>query len=238
MQKTAQKSKGHKFKVFAKYERGEVTIAKIRESLILEITERGYHKTNVCDLVKRAGLTRGAFYNYWSSLDECIIDLLNHMEDESQGHIPESLQEKKHISFTAESLRVIMTLVIKKQWKAGYLLLALLQEKEFSTKELQKRVRQSFEKHIRFWYDLIEADKKNKIISETVPADLTAMSITSHIGSILHLSAVKLPEFQARQEEALTYYINSLFTDSVRKKTRSILFIRTDSESRLAGFRE
>ena len=55
--------------VRAKYVKGEATLEKIREACLHEITTRGYHRTSVCEVVRRANLTRGAFYNYWNSLD-------------------------------------------------------------------------------------------------------------------------------------------------------------------------
>jgi AcrR family transcriptional regulator len=207
-----------KFKVFAKYEKGEQTLAKIREAVIVEIIERGYHQTNVCDIVKRAKLTRGAFYNYWNSLDECIIDVLNHIEDQSLKTDQDNSPNLKKASILIENLQQIMTLTVKNNWKAGYFHLSLLQEKNITSKELQKRMKLSFERVLEYWKGLLEEDKKKKIIQEKIPSDAAAMTLMSLTASILHLSVSKFDEYQHLQEESAVLFLNSILTDAYRKK--------------------
>jgi AcrR family transcriptional regulator len=208
----------NKFKVFAKYEKGEQTLVRIREAVIEEIVERGYHRTNVCDIVKRAKLTRGAFYNYWNSLDECIIDVLNDIEDHSLKTDQDYVLKSKKVSILIENLQQIMTLTVKNNWKAGYLLLSLFQEKNIPSKELQKRMKLSFERVLDYWKGLIDEDKKRKIIQEKIPSDAAAMTLMSLTASILHLSVSKFDEYQQLQEESAVFFLNSILTDSYRKK--------------------
>jgi len=115
-------------------------------------------------------------------------------------------------------MQLLMTKAVKKKWKAGYLLLSLIQEKDITSKDLHKRIKLSFSNVLKYWQDLIEEDKKNKIISEHVPSESAAMAVMSMIGSILHLSVSKIDEYQHLQEKSLIYFINSILNDSARKK--------------------
>src|SRR5512135_3555451 len=82
-------------KVQAKYLKGEITLDRMRQAAIQEISEKGYHRTSVCEIVRRAKLTRGAFYNYWNTLDECVIDIIHSVKDTAEKNpVAHELAEK------------------------------------------------------------------------------------------------------------------------------------------------
>lgn len=47
--------------------------ARIIAALAAEASERGYHAVTVSDLVKRAGISRGTFYENFSSKEDCFL---------------------------------------------------------------------------------------------------------------------------------------------------------------------
>ena len=69
--------------ISARYGRGEATLKKMRVAVLESIYANGFHQTTICEIVRRAKLTRGAFYNYWDSLHDCLADIISSCQRES-----------------------------------------------------------------------------------------------------------------------------------------------------------
>lgn len=206
-------------RIRARYEKGEITLRKIRDAAISEISEKGYHRTSVCEIVRKANLTRGAFYNYWDSLDDCLVDLLNAIPEESEEDqkYQKAASRIQHPSMTIRSIMQLLTLVMKKNWRAGYVLLALMQEKDLPGKALKKKIRESMDQVIGQWIELIEEDKKSKTIRPDVDSKMLAVAIMSQMSSILHLWELKYAEMRTLQENAFQHMLDSVLSDACKK---------------------
>ena len=207
-------------RIRARYGKGEITLRKIRDAAISEISEKGYHRTSVCEIVRKARLTRGAFYNYWDSLDDCLVDLLNAIPEEN-GKNPEfsdSIPGIPHPSRTVQSIVQLLTLVVKKNWRAGYVLLALMQEKDLPGKALKKKIRESLNQFQEQWIQRIEEDQKNRIILPDVNPGMLAVAIMSQMGMLLHFRELKYLEMRELQENAFLHMLDSVLTESCKKK--------------------
>lgn len=61
----------------------------IIESAISLFAERGFHSTSIQDITEHAGISKGAFYNYFSSKEEVMIALFHYYNDKITQTISE-----------------------------------------------------------------------------------------------------------------------------------------------------
>ncbi len=218
-------------KVKAKYLKGEATLEKLRQAAIQEVTEKGYHRTSVCELVRRADLTRGAFYNYWSSLDECIIDLLHSikesMENDPVFYDYSERMKRHHPSLTVQWIMTVLSMFIKKNWRAGYVLMALIQDKEIPGKMLQKKLKEYVDVLRDEWMERIRTDQKAKIFRPDLDPGTVAVGLLSQVGLFLHMSDLKYMDYRKEQESSIVFFLNSCLTDATRK-TNSVKSVLLD----------
>ena len=59
------------------------------------ITEKGYDKTVISDIVKKAGVAQGTFYLYFSSKKALIPAIADHLLSITFGKIKEKAQDKE-----------------------------------------------------------------------------------------------------------------------------------------------
>ena len=67
--------------------RGRASSAEVTRHLLMEtarraFSERGYTRTTVQDILQGTGLSRGAFYRYFGSVDEVFVAVINAVVDE------------------------------------------------------------------------------------------------------------------------------------------------------------
>lgn len=66
----------------------------IIESAIKLIAKRGYHVTSVQDIVNECGISKGAFYNYFSSKEELYVEIFKYYFDSIKSRMAEIEKEK------------------------------------------------------------------------------------------------------------------------------------------------
>lgn len=81
----------------------------IQSSLEL-FTEKGFQQTSIQDIIKRANISKGTFYNYFSSKSECIIAILEQSRYEASLRRHELLlgQDPSDIEILAHQTAVLM----------------------------------------------------------------------------------------------------------------------------------
>lgn len=207
-------------KVRARYGKGEITLNRMRSAAIEEISLRGYHRTSVCEIVKRADLTRGAFYNYWNTLDDCVLDLIQHIEEDS--HINpdiKKLQNKtSHPSQIVGTVQILATMVLKKKWREGSLILALLHEKDLPGTPVKKNVKRYIDNRMREWKEHISNDQKAGIIRKELDPQAMALMLLSMIAGVFHQMNIKYTGLHTAYEKGVLEVLNDMLTDSYRRK--------------------
>lgn len=80
---------------------GQETRKKIYETAVSLFSKYGYDKVTIDDIVEKAGVSKGAFYNHFASKDQVIVEQFNHLETrykEWLDHVPAGMtsMEKLH----------------------------------------------------------------------------------------------------------------------------------------------
>ena len=73
------------------------TKSKILESAIKIFSEKGYFKTKVSDIVANANLSQGTFYNYFTNKDECFMEILKSLNNETIEKMNKIIDENQSL---------------------------------------------------------------------------------------------------------------------------------------------
>ncbi len=201
--------------VRAKYTKGEATLEKIREACIQEIVHRGYHHTSVCEIVRRAQLTRGAFYNYWVSLDHCISDLLLVIreimaEDPELARYHASLPDA---SFLVNTVRTVMHSVVERGSLYPLLPLALIAEKDLNNEELVTILNDYCAEVQGEYVAAIEADRESGYLRADLSSRPVAATVMLYLRGLLELNVVRPPALLADLGSGFRDYLAAHFTE-------------------------
>ncbi|MBX7058909.1 MAG: TetR/AcrR family transcriptional regulator [Leptospirales bacterium] len=209
-----QKENGRKL-VRAKYTKGEATLEKIRDACLDEIINRGYHHTSVCEIVRRAQLTRGAFYNYWVSLDHCISDLLLVIreivaDDKELMRYQNSLSDE---SALVRKVRGILYYVRERQMRYPLLPLSLLNEKDLNNDELQTILIDYCAQVQGEYHAAIQADEESGLLKSGVDSAASAVTVMLFLRGLLEVNVVRPPSLLENLEKGFAAYLGGLFSD-------------------------
>lgn len=201
--------------VRAKYVKGEATLEKIREACMEEIITRGYHHTSVCEIVRRARLTRGAFYNYWVSLDDCIADLILAVReivrnDAETKQFAETLDEPSEL---LKKLRVLLYFVLEKNYKYLVFPLSLLSEKDLANQELRALLAEYVESAREEWTEVVRLDQQSGLIRADLDAGAIAVGNMTFIRGMLDNSVLKFDSFVEPAKQSYLLFLRSVMTD-------------------------
>ncbi|MCR9141272.1 MAG: TetR/AcrR family transcriptional regulator [bacterium] len=197
--------------VRAKYVKGEATLEKIREACMEEIISFGYHRTSVCEIVRRANLTRGAFYNYWTSLDDCLADLIlaireivKNDEDAIEYH-----SKLNDPSATVKKIRVVHYLLQQK--KSPYMLLpmALLQEKTIANQELKDLLRTYLLTVKSEYLSVLNEDQAAGLLRDDIDTEVVSAAILNFFKGIFEKNVLEFDEFTEPLEAAFAHFLGS-----------------------------
>ncbi|MEQ9362729.1 MAG: TetR/AcrR family transcriptional regulator [Leptospirales bacterium] len=197
--------------VRAKYVKGEATLEKIREACMEEIISFGYHRTSVCEIVRRANLTRGAFYNYWTSLDDCLADLIlaireivKNDEDAIEYH-----SKLNDPSATVKKIRVVHYLLQQKKSPFMLLPMALLQEKTIAIQELKDLLRTYLLTVKSEYLSVLSEDQSAGIIRPEIDIEVVAAAILNFFKGIFEKNVLEFDEFTEPLETAFALFLSS-----------------------------
>ena len=72
--------------------------------------EKGFHETSVMDIIHEANISKGTFYNYFTSKNECLIAILQESREEASIRRHEMIfgQDPKDIHILSKQISVIM----------------------------------------------------------------------------------------------------------------------------------
>lgn len=83
---------------------------KVIESSLELFIEKGFQHTSIQDILERANISKGTFYNYFSSKTECVLAILEQARYEANLRRHELLigKDKKDLNIFAEQVMVLM----------------------------------------------------------------------------------------------------------------------------------
>ena len=208
--------------VKAKYTKGEATLDKIREATLEEIISRGYHRTSVCDIVKRAKMTRGAFYNYWPSLDACLSDLILAMQESIRNN-PDAVSYYNELSDPSETIKKVkltMYLVLSDKYRFILLPASLLQEKDLPGDALKQHLRDYMDDLNQEWIEVIQRDQEKHYIIPGLDPQTIASGIMNLMTGFFHNCELHYNEFSKPMENALILFLLASLTENYREEHR------------------
>lgn len=199
-----------------RYQRGEDTVKRMRKAFIEEVFLNGFHRVRICDISRRAKVTRGAFYNYWGSLQECLGDFLLIREGVEEEE-PFEDQEKKALnsSLVVRKIRELLSIRLNKELQSHYLPLVLLQEKSLFNAELSRLLRSCLQQIRKEWSKLIQRDQKAGLVRRNIERETSAVCILNFISGIIqnmnHESENE--ELNGPLKKAMSSFLCFLFTE-------------------------
>ena len=83
---------------------------KVLESCLQLFTHKGFHNTSIQDILQHAQISKGTFYNYFASKNECFLAILENRRYEASIRRFEILegQDKSDLNVLAEQVAVLM----------------------------------------------------------------------------------------------------------------------------------
>ncbi|MCB1174658.1 MAG: TetR/AcrR family transcriptional regulator [Leptospiraceae bacterium] len=208
--------------VKAKYSKGEQTLRKIREAALQAILSRGYHRTSVCELVKQSKLTRGAFYNYYNSLDDCLSDLIAAMQESIRNH-PDAIEYYQSLpdpSLTVKKVKLTMYLVIANKYRFILLPSVLLQEKDLPASGLRRQLETYMQQWNLEWLEVIKADQDSRAILPSLAPETIAAGIMNLLTGFFHNCEQNFQAFNTPMEQALVLFLLATLTEEYRENNR------------------
>ncbi len=91
---------------FSKNERDEIA-EKLKEGAKILAAKKGMKKTSVDSLVEYAGISKGAFYNFYKSKDELFLEVVEDWHTDIYGAALECLTEKNNLSAKNKASKAI-----------------------------------------------------------------------------------------------------------------------------------
>lgn len=72
--------------------------------------EKGFHETSIIDIIHEAQISKGTFYNYFTSKNECLIAILQESREDASNRRHELIfgQDPKDIHILAKQIAVLM----------------------------------------------------------------------------------------------------------------------------------
>lgn len=104
----------------------------IIESAIKLFAQNGFHLTSVQDIVDDCGISKGAFYNYFSAKEELHIAILKHYFEQMSMHFT---QIKDTYSDPREKLKAFLKFQFEQTSEQRELFVVFLREQSFSINE-------------------------------------------------------------------------------------------------------
>ena len=92
---------------FSKNKKDEIA-EKLKEGAIISAAEIGMKKTSVDSLVAYAGISKGAFYNFFKSKDELFLEVVEDWHTEIYGTALECLIQNNGMSYKSKAAKAIL----------------------------------------------------------------------------------------------------------------------------------
>lgn len=164
--------------------RSKTTKNNILKAAAICFEEKGYDKTDVDEICRKANLTKGAFYHHFSSKQELFLKMLEQWIKRITGKL--DLNEFK----SGNTLELILSIpekfkpVFEDVDKQLPIFLQLF-IKAINDKELNKVVLKSYNEFIIFFTDIIDRGIKEGSIKKVKPEDTARVLFSLTIGMLM-----------------------------------------------------
>lgn len=182
---------------------------KILESAKELFIKCGFKKTNISNIMKKAELGTGTFYNYYSSKDTIFMEIF----------LKENIKMKKEIikkiNYEDEPMDVMKNLMEMnlKEMYSNPILIEWYNKESFEKiqkKYIEENGNQNFDFMYSFLIDIIEKWQKNGKIRKDIPADMIMAIFSAIINIDTHKEEIGLEYFPEIQEYISEFVMKGL----------------------------
>ena len=160
---------------------------RVIQAAIYEFSGKGIDETDIAAVVKRAGIPRGSFYQYFSDKDDLIIYAIEKIKVEKLKYCKDGVNIRGKVSFIDYYYNLFIRALEFAQKNPEYLSIgaSLVVSK---SKRIQQYISENKQKLCQYYKSLIENEKKLGLIRK----DVSSESITHMIMNMTSDSVVKL----------------------------------------------
>jgi TetR/AcrR family transcriptional regulator, transcriptional repressor for nem operon len=201
-------------------ERGQSTKEGILEAAQTLVLEKGFSATSLDDIIKTAGVTKGAFFHHFRSKADLARILVERFADNDFAKFDEWDRRAEALADDPYQAMLIF-LKLFEEWLdslaqpfAGCMFAVYVYENRLFDPEVNDFVKQSFER----WQNYYEQKFKAVLAVRRPRVDITARELAESILSILEGAFILArsygqPELTIRQSRLFRTYLKLLFED-------------------------
>ncbi len=166
-----------------KTERGQQTRQAIFDTAIDLFAKRGYDKVTVDDICAKVGVTKGAFYNYFRSKDQIILEEFMRMDE----HYVRFAEEISSLPTSLEKFKVFTRAAITLMSETGVRLMKVLYHSQIAPHMSRPYLANERRYLYRITNEIIREGQERGEIREDVPSEeMASMLIDCFRGQIYH----------------------------------------------------
>ncbi len=147
-------------------------------------SQKGYDATSISDICEMAGVSKGAFFHYFSTKEAFFLEILDRWLFDLSVKIDGYLKDKEKISSGIIGMSEIFREIFKESKEKFFLFLEFLRQ-GIKDKEILKKLGKYFKKYKSYFSFLIEKGKKQGSFKDVDSNIISCILISFSIGTIL-----------------------------------------------------
>lgn len=160
---------------------------RITQAILREFSKHGVDEGDVAGIVKKAGIPRGSFYQYFEDKDDAIFYIVHRIKEDKLAFLSQVMNEAGNMSFIDFYYRAFFRSLEFADKNPEYVSIGayIVTSKN---KKIQEYIKAASESFYPYYEALIEKDKANGIIKKDIDNQSVILLITNTTSDV----AVKL----------------------------------------------
>jgi len=172
-------------------------------------SQRGYDATSVSLICERAGVSKGAFFHYFSTKEEFFLEILDRWLLDLSQKIESYFKEQDKVINGLLRTTIIFEDIFKESKEKFYLFLEFLR-KGISDERILKKLGDYFKRYKEYFSLLIERGKREGSFKDIDSEVLSSLIISYSIGIILQQIFDKDSDWGRISREGVNLIISSI----------------------------
>jgi AcrR family transcriptional regulator len=172
-------------------------------------SQRGYDATSVSLICERAGVSKGAFFHYFSTKEEFFLEILDRWLSDLSQKIESYFKDQDKVINGLLRTTIIFEYIFKESKEKFYLFLEFLR-KGISDERILKKLGDYFKRYKEYFSLLIERGKREGSFKDIDSEVLSSLIISYSIGIILQQIFDKDSDWGRISREGVNLIISSI----------------------------
>lgn len=201
-------------------DRGEETRARLLEHAATAFAERGYAGTSLNDIIREAGLTKGAFYFHFDSKEELALEVHRHKQEQWMGRVTtRAMRHDRALDRLLAIPRALAELIREDRSSRS---MARLAEELCRERALAQQVTRQLENWIEMTADLIrKAQQEGDVLKNVDPVEAAEIAVAGFMGVEEMSDVLSEGEDLERRVEAFIRFFLSAIAPAGRRRRRA-----------------